>query len=169
MKKTILNILLFIILTSCSLSKPDDTVLTNHSENKIITISLIGADEITLSPDGSINIETLGSMNPSNRMQWYNPSKRVFYTYNNASLSFDFYDRDFSMVEILNLSGKIGVLTADDWMDDIIFDDSDNEQSDENWRLFTAKPKFKAETDANFPLSVSYNLENGVFKVTIGN
>ena len=159
-----LNMLLF----SCDLSNPNNTVLVNNSIDKTVIVKLIGIDDIVIIPGQTIEIETLTRMNPSSRLQSYSPDRRVFYEYKNSSLTFEFYDRDSYEVRILNLTGKAGRLTASGWMDTINFTNSNTEQMNTNWLLYTKNPEFTAITTDGYPLQVLFLFTNNIFKVTIG-
>jgi len=158
---------LIFILFSCTLSEPDDTIITNHSTDKIVTVKFLHTDIVLLNPGQSLSIKTIKTVNPSKSVEYYSPNKKVSYIYTNPSLKFDFYDRDSYAVKIFNLTGKAGILSADGWMDDINFSDTISEQINMKWLLYISNPKFSAVTDDGFPLSVLFLKNDNVISVTI--
>jgi len=165
MRKIALFASISILLLSCTLSYPNDTVLTNYS-SRTVTVNLYGADRITLSPGESISIETRRDMNPRDRMQSFSPDRRVHFVYTNPTLTFEFFDRDRYEVRILNLSGWAGTLSADGWMDNTPFG-SQNTAQEGGWFVYTGHPRFTARAGSYY-LPVLYRREANVFFITIG-
>jgi len=164
MRKLLFILGITFILYSCTLSYPDNTILTNYSNDQTITIKLIGINDIVLLPGQSTSIETITSVHSSKRMQSYDPSNKIYYVY--TSLSFSFYDRESYEIRLLNLSGKSGKLNST-FMDTINFSSSNSEQFNTSWLLYNTNPKFTAITDDGFPLSVNFLFDSNVFKITI--
>jgi len=163
-KKIIFVLLVSVVVfISCLVSYPADTVITNHSVDKTVTVKITSSEEIILAPGQSISIETKGTTE-ENMIEYYSPNKRVRYI--RGSLKYDFYDRESYEVKILNLTGKTGSLTADGWLDTIYFSSSNNEQIN-NWLLYTNYPRFTARTDDGYPLQVLFIKEDNTFKLTI--
>jgi len=165
MRKVIFFAAITILLLSCTLSYPDNTVLTNHS-SRTVTVNLYGAERITLAPGESTSIETRRDMNPRERMQSFSPDQRVRFVYTNPSLTFEFFDRDRHEVRILNLSGQAGVLSAGGWMDSVPFGAQNTMQAGGRF-VYTSQPIFAARA-SGFYLPVMHRRETNVFFITIG-
>jgi len=166
MSKIAVFAVISIFLLSCTLSYPNDTVLTNHS-SRTVTVNLYGANRITLSPSESVSIETRRDMNPRERIQSFSPDRRVRFVYTNPALTLEFFDRNRYEVRILNLSGQAGTLSADGWMDSTSFGAQNTEQAMGRF-VYTRQPVFAARA-GGFYLPVLYSKEANVFFVTIGN
>jgi len=170
--KKLLGLAIFVagLFVSCTLNYPDDTVLTNHSSREV-TVNLTGAGEITLAAYGNSystrTVTTLGNINPGERMQRFSPNRRVYFRYTNSSLAFEFFDLPSFQVNILNLTGQAGVLTADGWMDEISFTDSGYEQTNVGL-VYTPRPRFTAKS-GDLLLTVSQERDGDTFTVTIDN
>ena len=171
--KKLLGLAIFVacLFVSCTLNYPNNTVLTNHSSREV-TVNFTGAGEIILAPSGypysTRTVTTLGNMNPGERMQSFSPNRRVFFRYTNSSLAFEFFDLPSFQVNILNLTGQEGVLTADEWMDEISFTNSSTEQTNAAWLVYTSRPRFTARS-GDFLLPVLWDRVGDIFTVTIGN
>jgi len=164
-RRGVLVCIVFLFL-SCTLSYPNDTVLTNHS-SRTVTVNLYGADRITLASGESVSIETRRDMNPRERVQSFSPDQRVRFVYTNPILTFEFFDRDRYEVRILNVSGRAGTLSADGWMDNTPFGAQNTAQTVGRF-VYTRQPTFTARA-GGFYLPVLYRKEARVFFVTIGN
>ena len=169
MRKILLAVSLAVVFlfASCTLSSPNDTILTNHS-SRVVTVNLTGASGITLAPGESIAIETRTDMNPRERMQSFSPDQRVYFVYTNSILTFEFFDRDRYEIRILNLSGQTGVLSAGGWMNNASFSAQNTEQAG-GWFVYTGQPEFAARAGNYYLPVLPPNRVGNVFFVTIGN
>jgi len=95
------------------------------------------------------------------------PTQRVYLKYIDEH-NREIHDLQSYEVRVLNLTKSSGVLTADGWMEEILFVVSEHEQTDITWLLFRVNPKFTAITNDGFLLPVIFLRDGNIFKVTIG-
>jgi len=163
MRKLLIG-LIAVLLFSCTLSHPNDTVLINNSDREV-AVYLAGASRVTIPAGESRTVSTRTDMNPIQRLQRFSPDKRVLVSYNNSTLTFEFRDRESFYVTITqNSTGQAGILSAGGWTepDEIPFDQSG--------RVYTPRPRFIAILADGSELQPRYTRDdNGNFLVTIGN
>ena len=113
MKKLLLITGIVFLLTSCTLSSPSDTVLTNHS-SETVTVNLAGARGIAIPPGQTRAIETRMDMSLAQRIQSFSPNRRVSARYTNSQLLFEFHDLPYYEMRIFNLTEWNGKLIGDE-------------------------------------------------------
>ncbi|MDR0475237.1 MAG: hypothetical protein LBH43_16390 [Treponema sp.] len=154
-----------LIFFSCTINKPDNTVVTNHSANETVIVKFFRTDIFTLAPGESKTVETILKNGKADMgIDYYSPEKKV--AVNNQIQKCDFFDRQSYKVTILNLTGRSGVLSSA-FMEEIDFNPLPDEQDGADWLVYSSSPKFTAKTNSGYLLNILFILEGDTFKVTI--
>jgi len=155
MKKSLsfLGILILLFL-SCVNNNWEDSIITNNSEYQV-TFKFNNTEKIQLEAGESAEFPTTAHQ----RIKSYSPDKRVYFTFESTNTGYtgQFLTRESYTVKINNAIGENAILSANDWMDEMIIPPGNDDDSNHTGKIYTSTPFFSVKTESGFPAVVIFN------------